>query len=126
MHHRVASQRGVVRFDVELESIHQAISSQKVNACRRITVVLVLGRFFWFWLDQKSTIESNLVGVGNSHVEELTKVINLPLHVGVVQIHIAFATAPENIVLSAETHGDFHCLFHLRRSVSKNIGVATR
>ena len=44
VHHRMVGERGVICFDVQLEAIRQAVSTQKVNACRSIAVVLMLGR----------------------------------------------------------------------------------
>ena len=50
--------------------------------------------------------------------------IQLALHVGVEQRHVAFPAAPEYIALAAEFMRDFHGLLHLRRGKGKHIGVA--
>ena len=54
-------------------------------------------------------------------MKELAKVIKFPFHVSVVDTLIAFSTAPENIVLSTESMGDFHCFFDLGGGIGVNI-----
>ena len=67
MHHRVASQRGVVGLDVELEMLHQVVLPQEVEAGSRVAVVLVLRRLFRLGLDQERPLEADLLRVIDRH-----------------------------------------------------------
>ncbi len=51
--------------------------------------------------------------------------IEFAFHVGVVQILVAFAAAPEHIVLATKSMRDFQRLFDLSTGIGKHIGVAT-
>ena len=103
VHHRVAGQRGVVRLDVQLEVVGQAVG----RAGRRRTAAQsksywCVGRLLRLRLDQELAGEADLLLVVDGQVEELGQVVQLALQVGVVEVGVAFAAAPEDVVHAAE------------------------
>ena len=89
-----------------------------------VEIVLVLGRFLRLGLEVELPVEADLLGVVDGHVHELGQVVDLALHVGVPQVLIAFAAAPEGVAVAAELLGHFDGLLHLRRGVGEGVGVA--
>ena len=59
-------------------------------------------------------------------IHQLREVVEFPLQVGVVQVHVPFAAAPEDVVLAAKVLGDFEALLDLGAGVGENVGVAAR
>lgn len=70
-------------------------------------------------------MKANLFGIVDRHMEKASQVVNFSLHVGVVEILIAFAATPENIVLTAKLLGYFKALLRLDYTISKDVGIAT-
>ena len=124
--HRVAGERGVVRLEVQLQMRQQIVLAQEIEAGRGVGIVLVLGRLLRLRLDVELALEADLFGVVDGHVEELGEMIELALHVGVPQILVAFAAAPEHVAVAAEFLGHFERLLHLGGGVGKGLGVAAR
>ena len=52
----------------------------------------------------------------------LAEVLQLALHVGVPQILVAFAAAPERIAAAAELLGHFEGLLHLGGGIGERLG----
>lgn len=50
----------------------------------------------WLWLDQELSSEANLLLVVCSHLEELSHVVELSLHIGVEQALVAFTASPKH------------------------------
>ena len=124
VHHRVAGERGVVGLDVELEVVGQAVAAQEGDDGGAVEVVLMVGRLLRLRLDQELAGEADLLLVVDGQVEELGQVVQLALQVGVAEVRVAFAAAPEDVVLAAEFLGDFEGLLHLGRGVGEDVGVA--
>ena len=124
--HRVTGERGVVGFDVQLQVRQQVVLPEEVEAGGGVGIVLMLGRLFRLGLDVELALEADLLGVVDRHVQELGEVVELALHVGVPEILVAFAAAPEDVAGAVEFLGDFEGLLHLRRGVGEDLGVAAR
>ena len=119
----VAGQGGVVGLDVELEVPVQLVGLEEGDAAGHVEVVLMLGRLLRLGLDQELAGEPDRLGVVDRHVQEGRQVIELPLQVGVEQGLIAFAAAPENVILAAEFLGHLDRLLHLGRRVGEDLGI---
>ena len=102
----------------------QVVLAQEVEAGRRVGIVLMLGRLLRLRLDVELAREADLLGVVDGHVQEAGEVLELALHVGVPQILVAFAAAPERVAGAAELLGDFERLLHLRGGEGERLGVA--
>lgn len=124
MHHRVAGQRGVVGFDVQLHDVFQTVRTNEVQTGGGVEVVLMLGRLFRFWFEQELAGEADRLGMLMSHVHEAGEVVEFAFHVGVEEVVVTLAAAPEDVVLAAEFVRDFNRLLHLSGSVGKHVSVA--
>ena len=113
----------MIRFDVQLNNIHETILTQEVETCRRVEVILMLGRLFWLWLKQELPLETDRLRMLVSHVHEASQMVQFAFHVSIVRAHVAFATAPEYIVLATQFIGNFESLLNLSTSVSKHICI---
>ena len=83
---------------IELEVVQQVVGPQEVDAGRGIAVVLVLGRLLGLRLDEELAGEADLLRIVDGQVHEPSHVVQLAFHVGVVQVLVAFAAAPEHII----------------------------
>ena len=120
----VARQGGVVRLDVDLEVLgRQAVALEERVHRRRVVVVLVLRRLIRLRLDEQRALEADLVLVLDDQVHEAPELIELALHVGVEQRLVAFAAAPEHVVLAAQLLRDLEGLLHLRGGVGEHLGI---
>ena len=126
MLHRVPGERGVVRFDVELEMIEQIVFAQEIQAGRGVGIVLVLRRFLWFRLDEKLALEADGFLVVHRHVQEFREMFLFALEVGVEQGRVTLASAPKDVARAAEFVRDFERLLHLRGGEREHVGIATR
>jgi len=90
--HGVASERGVVGFEVELEVLQQAVLAEEIQARGSIRIILVRGRLAWLWFNVELAFEPDLLLVVHGHVEEGGEVIHLAFLVGVPERGVAFAT----------------------------------
>jgi hypothetical protein len=68
VHHGMASQRGMVCFDIQFEVVHQIVRTQEVDTRCGVTVVLGFGGLLGFGFDQKLAREANFFRVVNGHV----------------------------------------------------------
>ena len=123
MFHRVACENCVVGLDVELEMVQQFILAEKVQAGRRVRVVLVLGRLLRFRLDVELALEAEFLLPRHRHVEEPAQVVQLALHVGVDQAAVALAATPEGVALAPQAVSHLDGLFHLGSGVGVDLGV---
>ena len=98
--------------------------AQEVEAGGRVGIVLVLGRLLRLGLDVELALEADLLGVIDGHVQEAGQVIQLALHVGVPQVLVALAAAPEDVARAAQLLGDFERLLHLGRGEGEHVGIA--
>ncbi len=113
----------MVRFDVHLHVVGQAVGAEEIDAGRAIEVVLVLGRLLGLGLEVELPLEADLPGVIDGHVHEPRQVLELALHVGVPEGLVAFASAPEDIALATQLLGHLQGLLDLRRGVGEGIGI---
>ena len=97
--HRVAGERGVVGFEIQLQVVDETVLAEEVAARRRVGIVLMLGRLLGLGLDVELAGEADLLGVVDGHVQELREMLELALHVRVPQVLVAFAAAPERVAL---------------------------
>ena len=125
MAHGVASEGGVVGFDIEGKLVEQAVFAQEVQASGGVRVVLVRGGFAGLGLDPERAVETDFFFPGHGHVEEGGELIELVLHVGVPERGIAFASTPENIAFTAEFFGHGDGFFDLCGGIGVN-GQARR
>ena len=124
--HRVAGERGVIGFDVQLEVVQQVVFAQEIQARGGVGIVLMLGRFLGLRLDVELAFEADLLLVIDGHVQELGEMFQLALHVGVQQRGVTFAAAPEDVADAAEFVRDFHRLLHLGGGIGEDVGIAAR
>ena len=124
----VAGQRGVVAFDVELELVGQAVLLQEGVAGSAVVVVLVLGRLARFRFDEERALKADLVLVFDHELHEPAKLVGLALEMGVQQRVVAFATAPEHVVLAAQLVGEFEGRLHLGGGMGEHfrVGIGRR
>src|SRR5687768_8633955 len=108
----MTGERRVIGLDVELEMLLESVRAQKCDPARDIEVVLMLRRLLGLRLDEKLDFEANRFRVVHGHVKKRAEMILLTLEVGVEQGLVAFAAAPENVVLTAKLLRDFECLLH--------------
>ena len=102
----MTGQNGVVGFDVELEVIKEVVLAEEIQAGGAVGIILVLGWLLWLGFNVKLTIETNFLFKINGHVKKARQVIELPLHVGVDDGTISFATTPKSIALTPQAVGD--------------------
>ena len=118
----VAGQVGVVAFQVQLEDVGQVVVAQELDGGGGIEVVLVQRRLLRLRFDQELGLKADFLGVVGAHVEELGDVVGLALHLGVPQVLVAFAAAPEHVVLGAQALADFEALLELATGVGVDVG----
>ena len=113
----------MVRLEVDLDFLVEAVAQQKAVDRRSVVVVLVFGRLARLRLDQDRALETYSVFVVDHHVKEAAELVELLPDAGVEQRFVAFAAAPQHIVFAAELFCRVECLLDLERSKSKHLGV---
>ncbi len=113
-------ERSVVGLDIHLEVAFKAVFAQKRQNRRRIEIILMLRGLFGLGFDQELSGKADLLCVIDRHFQEPRKVIQLQPHIGVEQGFVPFASAPEDIVLAAELHGNLDGFFDLRGGIGKH------
>jgi hypothetical protein len=104
----------------------QIILPQKIQARRRIRIVLVLRRLLRLGLNVKLPLEADLLLVVHRQMQKLRQVLLLPFQVRVQQRHVPFASAPERVAFPAQFQRHFQRLLHLRPRKRKHVRVAAR
>ena len=102
MHHRVASQRRMVGFDIHLHMIDQPLGPTEVQACGHVEIVLMLRRLLGLWLKQELPLKSNLLRIVDRHVHKRGQVVEFAFHIGIEQVLVSLATAPKHVIRAAE------------------------
>ena len=95
----------MVHLDVHLEVLLQAVCTEEADDGFRVHVVLVLGRFHRFRLDEERAFEAFGAGIVAGCLQHLCQMFLFTLHVGVQQAHVAFAPAPKHVVRAAQFDG---------------------
>ena len=116
----VAGQVGVVALEVQLHEV-DVVGLQEGDGGGGIEVVLMHRRFLGLRLDQELGVQTDFLGVLMAHVEELGHVLLLTLHLRVPQVLVAFAAAPEHVVLGAQALGDLQAVLQLAASVGVDV-----
>ena len=119
----MAGEGRVVRFQVQLEVIHQAVLAEEIEARGGVGIVLVRRGFAWLRLDVELAGEADLFRVVHGEVEQVREVVELALHVGVEKRRVALASAPERVTFAAEFQRAVHRGFHLRSSIGEDICI---
>src|SRR5580658_214774 len=96
----VSGQCGVIRLDIEFEMFFKPVGAQEGDSSGHVEIVLMLGRFLRFRLDQKLPLETDLLRVIDRHLQKRGQEILLALEVGVEKSLITFPSAPKNIILA--------------------------
>ena len=109
----VSGQVRVVTFQIELEVIGQVVGLQECDRRGSIEVVLVRRRFLGLGFDEELCVQADLLGVVHAHVEEAGDVILFALEIGVPQILVSFAPAPEDVIFRAQSLRDFQRVLEL-------------
>ena len=78
---------------------------------------------FRLGLEIELAVEADRLGVVDRHVHEAGQVVDLTLHLGVPQVLVTFATAPEGVAVAAQVLGHVERLFHLGRGEGKRVGI---
>ena len=121
-----ARQRGVVRFDVELELAGQTVANEEPVDRRRVVVVLVLGGLVRLRLDQKGTLEADLVLVLDDHAHEAGHLVVFVLQVRVQKRVVAFAPAPQDVVGAAQFLRGIESLLDLSGREGEDLRIRVR
>ena len=103
----------MVRFDIDLNFVFEAITFQEAINCRRIAIILMLGWLMRLRLDQNGAIETDLMLMLDNHRHESTDLIHLVADVGVEQRVVSFAASPQYVVRAAKAMGGIHHRAHL-------------
>ena len=119
----VAGEGRVVDLDVDLEVLVKPVRAEEADDCLGVHVVLVLGRLHRFRLDEERALESLGACIVACGLEHVCKVVLLPLHLGVEQAHVAFASSPEYIVGAAELDGGVYGVLDLYGCACHHIEV---
>ena len=114
---------GVVHFDVHLEVLVQAVSFEESDNRLGIDIILVLAGLHGFRFDEERSFEALGTCIVACHGEHGCHVFLLALLVGIEQTHIAFASTPENVVLSTEFNGGIDGVLDLHDSTGNNVEV---
>jgi hypothetical protein len=88
-----------------------------------VVVVLVLGRLLGLGLEQQGAREADVMLVLGDQGQEPSQLRFLAGEVGVEQGLVAFAAAPQHVVLSAEVVGRLHRVLDLCRGVGEHLRV---
>ena len=119
--HGVTGEPGVIRLDVQLEVFEQIELAEEVEAGRGIRIVLMRGRFLGLGLDVELALETDSMLVIDGEMKEPGEVASFPLHVGVDDRPVAFASSPEDVTLAAEPMGRFQRGLDLRRRMTEDV-----
>ena len=119
----VAGEGCVVDLDVDLHLVLEAVALQEGEARLRVVVVLMLRGLLRLGLEQDRAAEADVVLVLDDLVQEPAELIELSREVGVEEGLVAFAAAPEDIVLASEAVGDIHAVLHLGGRTGVDLGV---
>ena len=119
----MACQCGVVHFDVHFEVFVQTVGFQEADNRFRVCVILMLGRFHRFRLNQERTFEAACTGIVACNGQHLCKVFFFTLLVGIQQRHIAFASTPEHVVRTAQFDCCVNGILDLNGSAGHNVKV---
>ncbi len=115
-----ADHGGAIKIVLVLHRLHGFRLDQEGGA---IKIVLVLHRLHGFRLDQEVAFEADAAAVVARQGEEARHVVLLALHLRVVQAGIAFAPAPEHVVLAAQRHRGIDRGLDLHRRTRHDIEV---
>ena len=119
----VAGEGGVVHLDVHLEVLFEAVGLEEADHGFGVDVILVLGGFHGLGLDEEGAGEALGACIVAGHGEHHCQVFLFALLVGVEQAHIAFAAAPEYVVLTAEGDGGVDGVLDLHGSAGNDVEV---
>ena len=86
----------------------------------------MLGRLARLRFDQERALETDLVLVFDHQLHEAAKLIGFALEIGVEQRVVAFATAPQDVVFTAEGMRELKHGLDLGRRVGEHVGVGIR
>jgi hypothetical protein len=118
----VAGKDRVALLDIELHFVFEAVLLEEAIDRGDVVVVLVLGRLLRLRLDQDRALEADLVLVFDDEVEEAAELVELALEIGVEQRLVAFAAAPQHVVLAAELLRGVDAGLHGRGGKGEDIG----
>src|SRR6185503_13448859 len=122
----VAGQGGVVRLEVELVLVLEAVADEETVDRRGIVVVLVLCRLLRLRLDEQQPLEPDPVLVIGDHRQEPGELVLLAGEVGVEEGVVALATAPQHIVRAAEAMRGLEHVLDLGRGVGEHLRIRVR
>ena len=119
----VTGERRVVRLDVEPEIPVEPVLREETADCRGVEIVLVLRRLLRLRLYVKVAPKTYASRVFRGYLQEEREIVKLELHVGVEQRLVALSSAPVDVSVSAELHGQLRRLLYLRRRESEHVSV---
>ncbi len=106
-------ERRVVRFDVHLEVLVQAILPQEPDRRCSVEIVLMLHRFFRLRLDVEIAFKTNASAIIDRHMHKAGDVLFFEFDVGVQKGFIPFATAPKDVTAAAKLDREIQSLLDL-------------
>ena len=116
----------MVHFNIHLKILIQTILTQESDNGLCIYIVLMLGWFHWFGLNEECTLETFSTSIVTGHTQHRCQMVFLPLHIGIKQAHISFAAAPEYIILTTQLDGGIDGILDLYDSTSHHIEIGIR
>ena len=122
----MSSQSGVIHLNIQGEIFVQTIVTQESNDRLGIHIILMLSGFHWFRLYEECAFKTLFTTVIASHRQHHGEVFLFALHVGIQQGHIAFATSPKDIVLTAQRDTCVNSVLDLCGRKSGNMEIRIR
>src|SRR5262249_1211744 len=122
----VASERGVIHLDVELDLALEAEALQERIHRRDVVVVLMFGGLVWLGLDQERAWEADAVLLLAHQRHEAPELLELTREVRVEERLVALAPAPQHVVRAAEPVRRLEAMLHLGRRMGEHLGIRIR
>ena len=113
MMERMAGERRVVSFNIQFNLFFQTKLFEEAVNGRGIIVILMLGRLLRFGLNQQRAFKADFMLMLHHQLHKAANLLTLLAQVGIQQGFIALATAPQNIVFTAQLMGGIHGGDHL-------------
>ena len=122
----VSGQGSVVHLDVHFEILVQPVCLQEADDGLRVHVILMLGRLHRLRFHEEGALETAGTSIVTGHAQHRGQVFLLTFLVGVEQAHVSLATAPEDVVRSAQLDGGVNGVLDLHGGMGYDVEVGIR
>ena len=120
---RVASERRVVGLDIDLDLVFQTKAPEEAIDCLRVEIILVLGRFVRFGLDQNRAGKADPVLVIDHQLQKSAEVFLFDADIGVENGVVSFAAAPQHVIGPAKAMRCFERVAHLAGGKGEHLRI---